>query len=434
MATYNSSSATSSYPLPHADNPLNVDVGRLRAALEVADAQVSAMLPIASYTAADVMVKVKSLDGTGSGLDADTLDGLQAADFAMASHTHAEATSSASGFMAATDKVKMDGIGAGANVISVNAKTGVVTLAASDVGASPSSHTHADATTNASGFMPAAALSKLNGIGAGANVISVNAKTGALTLNYADVGASPSSHTHADASGAAAGFMAAADKTKLDGISSASYIAAGIPYNNGYQVAGLSANATIAGGPYNFYEVRGTGGAAALAFHRPGVFAGFLGIDSDNHWKVGGWSYGPNSYKLWHEGNDGAGSGLDADTLDGQHATAFAAAAHTHPGIDAGTLQGNPASAFAAAVHTHTGGQVPVVKSVQNGLVNFSGAGTQNVTITAVDPGKSAVILNTLHVGSTAGVSQAYLTTGTNIQIVSTGAVGNVRFQIVEFY
>lgn len=37
-------------------------------------------LPATSYTAADVLVKVKSVDGTGSGLDADTLDGLHASD------------------------------------------------------------------------------------------------------------------------------------------------------------------------------------------------------------------------------------------------------------------------------------------------------------------------------------------------------------------
>lgn len=39
----------------------------------------------------------------------------------------------------------------------------------------------------------------------------------------------------------------------------------------------------------------------------------------------------------------GAGSGVDADTLDGQHASAFAAASHTHTG-------------YAAASHTHTSG------------------------------------------------------------------------------
>lgn len=37
-----------------------------------------AALPAASYTANDVLTKVKSVDGTGSGLDADTLDGVHA--------------------------------------------------------------------------------------------------------------------------------------------------------------------------------------------------------------------------------------------------------------------------------------------------------------------------------------------------------------------
>jgi hypothetical protein len=35
-------------------------------------------------------------------------------------------------------------------------------------------------------------------------------------------------------------------------------------------------------------------------------------------------------YKIWSEDNDGSGSGLDADLLDGQHASAFAASSHTH--------------------------------------------------------------------------------------------------------
>lgn len=34
--------------------------------------------------------------------------------------------------------------------------------------------------------------------------------------------------------------------------------------------------------------------------------------------------------KFWHEGNDGANSGLDADKLDGKHASDFALAGHTH--------------------------------------------------------------------------------------------------------
>ena len=48
--------------------------------------------------------------------------------------TYPIATSSTDGLMSKTDKAKLDGIGAGANVKSVNGKTGAVTLAKGDVG------------------------------------------------------------------------------------------------------------------------------------------------------------------------------------------------------------------------------------------------------------------------------------------------------------
>ena len=38
-------------------------------------------LPKATYTASDILTKIKTVDGTGSGLDADTVDGYQASDF-----------------------------------------------------------------------------------------------------------------------------------------------------------------------------------------------------------------------------------------------------------------------------------------------------------------------------------------------------------------
>lgn len=50
--------------------------------------------------------------------------------------------------------------------------------------------------------------------------------------------------------------------------------------------------------------VQGDGtNAAFMSFHRPGVFAAYLGIDTDNQWKVGGWSMGAASYTLYHSGN-----------------------------------------------------------------------------------------------------------------------------------
>lgn len=47
--------------------------------------QASYFLPAGSYTAADVLAKIKTVDGAASGLDADTVDGLQASAFFAAS-------------------------------------------------------------------------------------------------------------------------------------------------------------------------------------------------------------------------------------------------------------------------------------------------------------------------------------------------------------
>jgi len=85
-------------------------------------------------------------DGTGSGLDADLLDGNEATAFAPAAHVgaggaaHADVIAAgASGFMTGADKTKIDGIASGADVspvASVFTRTGAVTAAASDYDAS----------------------------------------------------------------------------------------------------------------------------------------------------------------------------------------------------------------------------------------------------------------------------------------------------------
>jgi Chaperone of endosialidase len=71
---------------------------------------------------------------------------------------------------------------------------------------------------------------------------------------------------------------------------------------------------------------------AYITFHRPNVHAVRFGLDGTDL-KVGGWSMGNVAYKLWHEGNDGSGSTLDADLLDGNHASAFATSSHNHSGV-----------------------------------------------------------------------------------------------------
>lgn len=73
-------------------------------------------------SAAEILTKVKTVDGTGSGLDADLLDGVEGAGYAPVAHVggtgaaHGPATGAVDGFLEAGDKTKLDGIETGAEV------------------------------------------------------------------------------------------------------------------------------------------------------------------------------------------------------------------------------------------------------------------------------------------------------------------------------
>lgn len=194
------------------------------------------------------------------------------------SHTHSTATTTAAGFMSKDDKSKLDGIATGANKTTVDSAlsststnpvqnkvvntalsgkantshthtqsqvTGLETALAgkaasshshaqSDItglstalsGKSDTSHSHSVATTSAAGFMSGDDKSKLDGIAAGANKITVDTALSSTStnpvqnkvINTALSGKAASSHTHSVATTSAAGFMSKEDKTKLNGI------------------------------------------------------------------------------------------------------------------------------------------------------------------------------------------------------------------------
>ncbi|WP_303713394.1 gp53-like domain-containing protein [Brevundimonas naejangsanensis] len=50
-------------------------------------------------------------------------------------------------------------------------------------------------------------------------------------------------------------------------------------------------------------RARSGGGAAYITLHRPGQCAAFFGLDTDNELKIGGWSLGEVSYRIWSEFN-----------------------------------------------------------------------------------------------------------------------------------
>jgi hypothetical protein len=160
--------------------------------------------------------------------------------------------------MTSAEKTKLEGIQSGAqvnSVTSVSGKTGVVTLAKTDVGLSsvdnvqqaPLTHVgatggaHGVATTSVAGFMSNADKTKLDGIASGAQVnVATNLAQGTRTTTSVPITSSTgTSATLGVATTSLAGVMSSADKTKLDGI------ATGAQVNTVTSVAGKTGAVTL---------------------------------------------------------------------------------------------------------------------------------------------------------------------------------------------
>jgi len=140
---------------------------------------------LSSCTANEILEKIKNISGSGSGLNADLLDGKESTDFASSEQGIKADTAIQSikgnGEIIIPDENKSvnitpENIGSVPTTRTINNKSlsQNITLSASDVGASASSHSHSNATTSSSGFMSYSDKSKLNGIASGAtkNVIT----------------------------------------------------------------------------------------------------------------------------------------------------------------------------------------------------------------------------------------------------------------------
>lgn len=138
------------------------------------------------------------------------------------------------------------------------------------------------------------------------------------------------------------------DADLLDGVNSDGFMQlAGVQTASGRKTFSSSAG-TIAGDFYaNSYvnsalEVfNGNGNRGAyMSFHITGIAGVKFGLNTNAWLATDATGIQVNGNTVWHAGNDGAGTGLDADLLDGLHAVSFAktidtAAWTTSPGNDA---------------------------------------------------------------------------------------------------
>ena len=117
----------------------------------------------------------------------------------------------------------------------------------------------------------------------------------------------------------------------------------------------ISGPVTISGGSdLNFI-------AGASVTNDPGdiVFKDNSGTEIGRFWKGAGennfyvrFSSSGSGSKIWHAGNDGTSSGLDADLLDGNHASAFATSGHNHDSTYAPKSHSH--SNYSTTDHTHS--------------------------------------------------------------------------------
>ena len=133
--------------------------------------------------------------------------------------------------------------------------------------------------------------------------------------------------------------------------------------STGYSDAGIEIREGAYGANANFSAPR-------LGFHWGGVVASNISIDTAGAILIRnnpGTSYenlrANNIYAngtnvVWHAGNDGSGSGLDADLLDGQHGSYYAPASHSHSylPLTGGTTTGTINAPTFNATSTTSGG------------------------------------------------------------------------------
>lgn len=275
------------------------------------------------FTAANVLTRLLTVDGAGSGLDADLLDGRQGAEFALLAGANFNGTISAPSLGAQS-------LGAGRAVLVTGDATHVGYLSFQDAAgrevayignqglpnsstlySNPTGHNFMGGPVSATGFTRAGSIvwdAANDGAGSGLDADLLDGRQAAefaLLTGAAFSGALSSFGITSTAAAVGAGGWEMAG----------TFLAAANPmFRLGSNISGKYAS--IGNDPYGrfqFFVNGSTGVVGTNAFNiEPN---GVVSVVSEL--RVGG-------NQAWHAGNDGSGSGLDADLLDGRQAAEFA--------------------------------------------------------------------------------------------------------------
>ena len=240
-------------------------------------------------------------DGPGSGLDADTLDGVQGSIY-LKSNVANTIGNNLTSTAASTSGIL--GLAYGSSYFGL--KTSAQTLSSEYMIISEGTHTYISATSGYNVIIR-------NGANNSTNQITVG--TGATGLTWRG-----NTVWTAENDGANSGLYSEYTKSLVGtgGISNA--VGSGVVEYSGQisaSVTGLFTSTNNANGilrlnthPGNYYHDLGFSSDGNM-YHR--------NFSNSNAFTTAAW------YKVWDASNDGPGSGLDADTLDGQHASSFMA-------------------------------------------------------------------------------------------------------------
>lgn len=261
------------------------------------------------------------------------------------------ASNSTSGLMASADKVKLDAIESNATADQTAGEIEAIVNHDNLLGFVANEHidwtsdqgaTNIDigniqaATTSVAGSMSSADKTKLDGIETGATADQTKADIDALNINADQVdGLEASVFARSDESDSLSG-----DTYTFDGSSNLKILLSGASSPRIKFQESTTDKAQI--------SWQGLGGALELKNFEDDSA---IRIKDDLAFTQDGSLY----YSIWHEGNDGDGSGLDADTLDGNHASAFLTA---HPNIAGASDSINTGTTFIQGLDFDSNGHV----------------------------------------------------------------------------